>query len=99
QCSTLFPYTTLFRSGFSEKLERDARKGQAEGLVWMGDPELGRYFRARHPHVRSVSGRGTVKNEAFSAGHNAGGRIVLHRGVEAGSTKGAPRILGAPSKP
>lgn len=82
-------------SGFSEKLDRESKENQKEGLVWLGDPELGRYFRARHPHVRSVSGRARVHTEAFSAGHHAGGRIVLHRGVEAGSTRGAPRLLGA----
>jgi hypothetical protein len=82
-------------SGFSEKLEGDAEKHQADGLVWLGDPELGRYFRARHPHVRHVTGRARVRGDAFSAGHDAGGRIVLHRGVEAGSTKGAPRLLGS----
>lgn len=82
-------------AGFSDKLARDVRKSQEEGLVWLGDPELSRYFRARHPHVRHVSGRSAEKNEAFSAGHSAGGRIVLHRGVEGGSTRGAPRLLGA----
>jgi hypothetical protein len=83
-------------AGFSDKLERDAKKSQQEGLIWLGDPELGRYFRARHPHIRHVSGRGNVKGEAYSAGHSAGGRIVLHRGVDGGSTRGAPRLLGAP---
>lgn len=82
-------------SGFSVKLQRESSENRREGLVWLGDPELGRYFRARHPHVRSVSGRARVQKEAFSAGHHAGRRIVLHRGVEAGSTRGAPRLLGA----
>lgn len=82
-------------SGFSDKLERDSRKHENEGIVWLGDPELGRYFRARHPHVRNVSGRARVQTDAFSAGREAGGRIVLHRGVGAGSTKGAPQLLGA----
>jgi hypothetical protein len=82
-------------SGFAEKLERESRHNQSEGLIWLGDPELSQYFRARHPYVRSVSGRARVQSEAFSAGHHAGGRIVLHRGVEAGSTRGAQRLLGA----
>ncbi len=82
-------------SGFSAKLDREAKKHDEEGLVWLGDPELSRYFRARHPHVRHVSGRARVASDAFSAGHQAGGRIVLHRGVSAGSTRGAPRLLGA----
>jgi hypothetical protein len=68
--------------GFGEKLEKEARRSQEEGLVWAGDPALARYFRRRHPHVRHVGGRGKVRDQAFSAGHQAGGRIVLHRGVE-----------------
>jgi hypothetical protein len=71
--------------GFGEKLEKEARRSQQEGLVWAGDPALVRYFRRRHPHIRQVGGRGKVRDQAFSAGHQAGGRIVLHRGVESGS--------------
>ncbi len=82
-------------SGFSDKLERESKKHAAEGIIWLGDPDLARYFRARHPHVRNVSGRTRFQSDAFSAGRDAGGRIVLHRGVGAGSTKGAPRLLGA----
>lgn len=81
-------------TGFSEKLDRDSRKTQTEGLIWLGDPDLLRYFRARHPHVRHVSGRGTVKKDAYAAGHDAGGRLVLHRGVQAGSSGGTTRLLG-----
>jgi len=81
--------------GFGAKLDAEAAKNQQEGLVWLGDPELGRYFRARHPHTRNIAGRGRARNEAFSAGHNAGGRIVLHRGLDAGSNGGAPKRLGA----
>lgn len=85
-------------SGFAAKLEADSQKNQSEGLVWLGDPLLTEYFRARHPHVRRVSGRGKLRQDAFSAGHAAGERIVLHRGVEAGSTGGAPRLLGRGGK-
>lgn len=81
-------------SGFAEKLDRESKKTQKEGLIWLGDPDLGRYFRARHPHVRHVSGRGSVQGDAYSAGRDAGGRIVLHRGVEAPRSGGAPRLLG-----
>jgi len=82
-------------SGFADKLQSESDKHQEAGLVWLGDPQLGEYFRARYPYMRRVSGRSQVKNEAFSAGHEAGGRIVLHRGVEAGEKKGAPRLLGS----
>ncbi len=81
--------------GFRDKLEREAQRGQQEGLVWMGDPSLQAFFRRRHPHIRNVGHPARYRQEAYSAGHRAGGRIVLHRGVEAGSSRGAPRLLGA----
>jgi hypothetical protein len=81
-------------TGFSEKLDRDSKKNQTEGLIWLGDPQLLRYFRARHPHVRHVSGRTTTKKDAYVAGRDAGGRLVLHRGVQAGGSGAAPRLLG-----
>lgn len=79
--------------GFAAKLDGEAEKVQKEGLVWLGDPELGRYFRRRHPHVRTVSGRTRLRQDAFSKGHDAGGRIVLHKGVDGGSTRTNPRLL------
>lgn len=85
-------------AGFSAKLRRDAKKHERQGLVWLSDPELGRYFRARHPHVRSVAGRARVSQNAYAAGHDAGSRIVLHRGVDAPSTRARARLLGAGSK-
>lgn len=80
--------------GFLEKLEQEATRNRQEGLVWVGDPTLRNFFRRRHPHIRSVSGSGRVQSGAFSAGQEAGRRIVLHRGVEGGDSKGAPRLLG-----
>lgn len=82
-------------SGFSDKLKKETVKNQQEGLIWLGDPELDAYFRQRHPHVRQVSGRGRVQRDAFIRGHEAGGRIVLHRGVSAGHSSGMTRLLGS----
>lgn len=82
-------------SGFSDKLAAEARRNQQEGLVWLGDPELHAYFRRRHPHVRQVGGRSQLAGGAFSDGHAAGGRIVLHRGVDGGKASEAPRQLGS----
>ena len=85
-------------SGFHERLNRERKRSAAEGLVWCGDPELRAYFKRRHPHVRwskhSISGGG----EAYARGQTAGRNIVLHRGVQAGSS-GAVRLLApAPRK-
>ena len=82
-------------AGFSDKLAKDSARNQREGLVWLGDPELDAYFRRRHPHVRQVGGRGRVQSNAFSEGHAAGTRIVLHRGMSGRPETGAVRLLGS----
>lgn len=81
-------------SGFRDKLEAEERRSQKEGLVWLGDPELSRYARARHPYVRRVGSSGRVARDAFSAGREAGRSLVLSRGVGAGVSAGGPRLLG-----
>jgi len=80
--------------GFLDKLAQERQRSDREGLVYVGDPALRHYLRARHPYIRSVSGGGRVGKDAFSAGHAAGARIVLHRGVESGSS-GKVRQLGS----
>jgi len=81
--------------GFLDKLSVERKRADKEGLVYVGDPALRHYLRARHPYIRSVSGGGQVGRDAFSAGHAAGGRIVLHRGVESGAGAGKMRQLGS----
>lgn len=81
--------------GFRDKLEKEAQRSVEEGLIWVSDPALSEFFRRRHPHVRHVGSATRLRSDAFSAGHEAGGRIVLHRGVEAGRTGQGVRLLGA----
>ncbi len=81
-------------SGFRDKLATEGREAQKKGLVWLGDPELKRYARARHPYVRSVGSSGKVQKDAFSAGREAGRALVLHRGLSRGASSGGPRLLG-----
>lgn len=80
-------------SGFRDKLARERKAERGQGLVWIGDPLLGQYFRRRHPYIRSVSGRGVRRDDAFSAGQAAGERLVLRRGVTEGPSGGSPRLL------
>ncbi|HSC85743.1 MAG TPA: SprT-like domain-containing protein [Polyangiaceae bacterium] len=81
-------------SGFREKLSREGKQAQSEGLVWRGDAALTGYAKSRHPYQRSVSSSGRVHSAAFSAGREAGQALVLHRGLNAGSSGSAPRLLG-----
>lgn len=87
-------YLAGVMSGFAEKLARQTDAHRAEGLVHVKDGDLSGFFRRRHPYVRHVRHAGQRKNEAYAHGKEAGKRIVLRRGVEAGSQGGGgPRLL------
>jgi hypothetical protein len=81
-------------SGFQSKLAEQAERHATEGLVWVGDPEVEHYFKSRHPHVRWTRHVSTRGSNAHRDGAEAGRRIVLHRGVQRGSSKDA-RLLKA----
>jgi len=80
-------------SGFRDKLARERNGEKGQGLIWIGDPLLGRYFRRRHPYIRSVSGRGVRRDDAFTAGQAAGERLIFRRGVTDGPSGRPPRLL------
>lgn len=80
-------------SGFRDKLENDGKRHEQEGLVWVGDPALADFFRRRHPHIRRVGSSGHIDPSTYDAGHRAGQRIVLHRGVRGSSTASVPQRL------
>jgi hypothetical protein len=74
-------YLAGVMTGFREKLDTQKKQQQQAGLVWVGDGELGRYWRRRHPHVRWTRHTGVERNHAHDAGRAAGRNIVLHRAV------------------
>ncbi len=84
-------------AGFRDKLEQQKRENTERGLVWVGDAELGGYFKKRHPHVRWTHHYGSRRTEAYAHGREAGRRIVLHRGVQQGSS-GRERLLPPASR-
>ena len=78
--------------GFREKLLSERRDLKETGLVWVGDGELERFYRARHPRI--TTRRHSVRiNGAHAAGREAGRTVVLHKPVERGPTAAAPRLL------
>ena len=79
-------------TGFADKLGTQARKSAAEGLVWVGDGDLHRYYRVRHPHIRNVRYGGQRRTEAFASGKEAGKRIVLKKPI-AGAATDRGRLL------
>jgi len=78
--------------GFSKKLESERGKNQEVGLVWQGDAELHGFFRRRHPHIRWARPAARHDRDSYHAGREAGGKIVLRRGVSQGAS-GGPKLL------
>lgn len=80
-------------TGFRSRLEAQAREQARAGLVWVGDAEVDRVYRARHPRVRSARVASTAGTAAHAEGAAAGRNIVLHHAVRAEASAGAPRLL------
>lgn len=78
-------YIAGVMEGFRERLSAEKKRSAETGLVWVGDADLHRYHRSRHPHVRSVRLQGHGHTDARKHGRAAGRNIVLHRGVKGGA--------------
>lgn len=85
-------FTAGVMAGFREKLAAERKKTREQGIVWIGDPELGRFLKSRHPRVRWAHYGGGRRTDAYAHGRQAGQEIVLHRGVRQGPSKG-PLLL------
>ncbi len=81
-------------AGFREKLVAGAAEAQREGLVWVGDPELNRDFRRRHPSIRMTRYSESPRTGAHADGRAAGKEIVLHRPVGGGARPGGRLLTG-----
>lgn len=79
--------------GFREKLATERRELKGTGLVWVGDGDLDRFYRQRHPRI--VTRRSRVRiNGAHAAGREAGRTVVLNKPVTARGGGGG-RLLGS----
>lgn len=76
------PYIEGVLTGFGHKL-RAQREMHAKNneLVWLGDPGLDRFFRTRHPKLRTDSFYVSAGHEAFDAGRAAGAELRLTRAI------------------
>jgi hypothetical protein len=70
-------------SGMSDKLNKEAKKSESAGLIWVADGDLEGYFRRRHPYVRHIRYAGQRRTDAYAHGREAGQKIVIHKGVKA----------------
>jgi hypothetical protein len=81
--------------GFRDKLLADRITLQETGLVWVGDADLDRHHRARHPRITTRK-RSMRLDDAHAAGREAGRTVVLHKPVADGPTDPSatsPRLL------
>lgn len=74
--------------GFQERLANEKSSHEEQGLVWQGDPDLGKYMRRRHPRVRTIRLQGNPRTEAREQGKAAGRDIVLRRPIEGSASNG-----------
>ncbi len=81
-------------AGFTDKLAAERKVSDAQAMVWVGDPELSRYLRRRHPYVRHSYHQGRDPGRAGAAGREAGRNIVLQRAMHQHTQRG-PRLLGS----
>ena len=86
-------YLSGVMDGFRDRLESETKQHREQGLVWVGDADLSKYFRKRHPHIRHTRTAGPSRNAVHGAGRTAGRRLVLHRGIQDGPGEGAGRRL------
>ncbi len=86
-------YEAGVMSGFRETLQKQAELNRQEALVWVGDADLQRYYRARHPRIRSVTYTRSPRVAANEAGRAAGRNSVLHKPVSA-PVESRGRLLG-----
>jgi hypothetical protein len=80
--------------GFQDKLRREQKKNQSEGLVWLRDAGLSEFFERRYPRIRRVARTGQRRTRAYAHGREAGQRIVLHRAVSSPAAERAGLLPG-----
>ena len=81
-------YTAGVLLGFRDKLRQERKRNAEVGLVWLGDADLHRFVRARHPYIRAMAKSGVRRSKAHEAGRAAGQRLTLQRPVHEQTTRG-----------
>lgn len=79
-------YRAGVMQGFLDKLRAQQKSQQELGMVWAGDPALHRFYRQRHPWVRSTRTGGYGDHDARNHGREAGRKLVLHKGMDGAAT-------------
>jgi predicted SprT family Zn-dependent metalloprotease len=80
-------------TGVRDKLARERRRSEREGLVWVGDGELSSYFKRRHPHIRWIRGSAKIRPDAWDQGRDAGRSLEMNKPLREAKQRAAPRLL------
>lgn len=84
--------------GFQTKLDRQKQElRQEHGLIWLGDPELRKYYRYLHPSIRMVSLAGASRNRLFQDGMRDGQKLEIRRAIGGDARQRGRSIAGPPS--
>jgi hypothetical protein len=90
-------YLAGVMEGFRDKLETQRTSNREQGLVWVGDVELSKYYRRRHPYIQHTRSQGNRHTSARSQGRAAGRSLVLHQAIR-GESRSHGRLLGPATK-
>jgi hypothetical protein len=66
-------------SGFGDKLRAERSLNAERGLIWVGDPRVGHYYRRRHPRVGTMRSGRVALSDAYRSGREEGGQLTVHR--------------------
>jgi hypothetical protein len=80
--------------GFNEQLDQQAKACEEAGLIWVGDANLDDFLARRHPRQLSGRSRQAVHGLAYSAGKQAGRKLVIRRPVSASELARGRRLRG-----
>ncbi len=81
-------YTAGVLLGFRDKLRQERERNAEVGLVWLGDADLQRFVRQRHPYIRAMAKSGVRRSHAHEAGRAAGQRLTLQKPVSEHTARG-----------
>ncbi len=87
-------YLAGVMTGFMRRLGEERHEQTQAGLIYKGDAPANRYFRSRYPRTGAVRYQSSAGSKAHQAGHSAGRKLVLRKGISQ-SNDGTPR-LGLP---
>lgn len=80
--------------GFAEKLrDQNNHLATTKSLIWLGDPQLDKFYDHLHPHIQSRRSPQTYVGQSFHDGKQKGHSVTLNKPINATSSNNAPKYL------